>query len=421
MQRLLYIAAFIISFVPGYAQEYPHGDYFEMDCSFCHTDEDWNILLDTLIFSHHSTGFELVGQHSVTNCKACHKTLVFENTSMDCISCHTDMHENTNGPDCSRCHTPQHWIIENVQEIHLRSRFPLFGAHSMADCSSCHPSASLLRFEPRGIDCFDCHQANYFSASQPRHSAAGIPTMCEECHEPFTWKPSKFNHSQTDFQLRGAHTRIGQCSDCHEGSLTETESQCFSCHQAQYFRGPRHIAANFPKTCLLCHNNESWGEASFDHDQTNFPLIGVHIETDCSLCHTSGTYSGTPSLCVDCHQANYTGAQNPNHTAAGIPTQCDDCHTPVGWIPSDFDHITTGFELLGAHTEVPQCSDCHLGTLVEAVSECFSCHEVQYNGAPGHLSSVFPKNCLMCHNNNSWEETSFDHDQTNFPLVGRPY
>ena len=146
--------------------------------------------------------------------------------------------------------------------------------------------------------------------------------------------------------------------------------------------------------------------------------MGVHIETDCSLCHTSGTYSGTPSLCVDCHQANYTGAQNPNHTAAGIPTQCDDCHTPVGWIPSDFDHITTGFELLGAHTEVPQCSDCHLGTLVEAVSECFSCHEVQYNGAPGHLRSGFPKNCLMCHNNNSWEETSFDHDQTNFPLIG---
>ena len=125
-----------------------------------------------------------------------------------------------------------------------------------------------------------------------------------------------------------------------------------------------------------------------------------------------------PILCIDCHQANYTGAQNPSHTAAGIPTQCDDCHTPVGWVPSDFDHITTGFELIGRHTRAAQCSDCHQGTLVEAVSECFSCHEVQYNGAPEHLSSGFPKTCELCHNNDSWEDASFDHNITSFPLVG---
>ena len=90
-------------------------------------------------------------------------------------------------------------------------------------------------------------------------------------------------------------------------------------------------------------------------------------------------------LCTTATRLTIPELRNPNHAAAGIPTQCDDCHTPVGWVPSDFDHLTTGFELLGRHSAIAQCSDCHQGTLVEAVSECFSCHEVQYNGAPDHL------------------------------------
>ena len=40
---------------------------------------------------------------------------------------------------------------------------------------------------------------------------------------------------------------------------------------------------------------DSWEDASFDHNNTSFPLVGVHTTTDCAQCHTSG-YAGTPSF-----------------------------------------------------------------------------------------------------------------------------
>jgi len=317
MKRLAFIFTFLISFGYSFAQEYPHGDYFEKDCSLCHTDEAWKPLRTPLLFKHDSTGFDLTDQHKLVDCKTCHTTLVFENVRNQCNDCHTDMHENTNGPDCGRCHNFRSWIIEDVREIHLNGRFPLYGAHLTADCSSCHPSATLLRFEPLGIDCYECHISQYNGA-------------------------------------------------------------------------PGHFESSFPKNCLMCHNNDSWENPSFDHDNSSFPLIGVHSSTKCELCHTSG-YAGTSSLCVDCHEANYTETRYPNHTAAGIPTQCTDCHTPVSWVPSEFDHLTTGFELLGRHKRIGQCSECHKGSLVETENQCFSCHEVQYNRAPGHLTANFSK------------------------------
>ena len=49
---------------------------------------------------------------------------------------------------------PNHGWWNNINEIHRQSRFPLVGAHLTADCYSCHPSASLLRFEPLGCGMF---------------------------------------------------------------------------------------------------------------------------------------------------------------------------------------------------------------------------------------------------------------------------
>ena len=49
--------------------------------------------------------------------------------------------------------------------------------------------------------------------------------------------------------------------------------------------------------CDVCHNPEGWAikvnSNSFDHAQTNFPLVGQHKAVDCRKCHdlTSGTIS----------------------------------------------------------------------------------------------------------------------------------
>jgi len=309
------------------------------------------------------------------------------------------------------CHNNDNWEETNFD--HNQANFQLTGVHTTLECSDCHTDG----YAGTPSLCIDCHQSNYTGAQEPNHTAAGIPTSCDDCHTTAGFVPSDFDHSNTGFILIGGHIKVPQCSDCHQGTLVEAVPECFSCHEVQYNGAPDHLASAFPKNCLMCHNNDDWGETNFDHNQANFQLTGVHTTLECSDCHTDG-YAGTPSLCIDCHQSNYTGAQEPNHTAAGIPTSCDDCHTTAGFVPSDFDHSNTGFVLSGGHARVDQCSECHQGALVTASSECISCHQSQYNGAPGHLAQAFPYDCDLCHMRGNWHNARFDHDQTNFILTG---
>ena len=111
----------------------------------------------------------LVGQHTELNCRSCHKTLVFSEAKTDCNQCHNDIHQNTVGSDCSRCHTPVSWLVNNINEIHETSRFPLLGAHRTADCFDCHKSESLARFDVLGVNCIDCHREDYNATTNPKH------------------------------------------------------------------------------------------------------------------------------------------------------------------------------------------------------------------------------------------------------------
>jgi len=174
----------------------PHGSDFTLPCKICHSPKGWELDREIYSFDHNGTKFPLLGQHTSIKCRMCHPTLVFSEAGTECFNCHTDMHYQTVGPDCSRCHTPESWIVRNITEIHMQSRFPLLGPHFMADCMDCHPSASLLRFEPLGIDCIDCHLEDYTAASNPNHVQGNISTECIECHlmYAFTWSGSGFTH-----------------------------------------------------------------------------------------------------------------------------------------------------------------------------------------------------------------------------------
>ncbi len=93
------------------------------------------------------------------------------------------------------------------------------------------------------------------------------------------------------------------------------------------------------------------------------------------------------------------------------------CHSTSTWKPSSFDHTATGFQLVGGHN-LTQCSDCHSVSTSNASSECFVCHESNYNSADEHLSQNYPKTCEDCHNATNWEDANFDHNNTNFALTG---
>ena len=383
-------------------------------CETCHSTTAWK----PSGFNHNSTGYELTGGHSrISQCSECHKGTVL-NTKTDCIACHqvdynnAKDHKSQSYPvDCKVCHNINNW--DNASFNHSLTSFPLTGAHTSTLCAKCHTSG----YSGTPTDCNSCHTPVYNTAQNPNHAAAGIPRLCETCHNTTAWKPSAFDHNITGFALTGGHSRVLQCSDCHKGTVLNTKTDCIACHQVQYDNAKDHKVQAYPVDCKLCHNMNNWDNAAFNHSLTSFPLTGAHTSTLCAKCHISG-YSGTPNDCNSCHGTSFTSALNPNHVAAGIPRLCESCHNTTAWKPSTFSHITTGFALTGGHSRVLQCSACHKGTVLNTKKDCIACHQVQYDNAKDHKSQAYPTDCKLCHNINNWDNASFNHSLTSFPLTG---
>ena len=396
------LAILLVSFTT----DSPHGDKFKVSCNVCHSPNSWKLDKTIYSFDHNTTAMPLSGGHRETECRSCHTSLVFSDAKTECIDCHADMHENTTGPDCAQCHTPKSWIVENITALHRQSRFPLVGPHVTAECSQCHKSASLLRFEPQGIECFDCHQADYYATTNPNHVQSGMSTNCVDCHSmtSFDWSGSGFNHSF--FPLTAGHA-VNDCNVCHtSGSYTGLSGECVSCHLDDYNQttDPNHTAAGYPTTCNQCHStNPGWKPATFDH--TVFPLTKGHALTDCNLCHVNGNYTNTSPECVSCHQDNYNQTTNPNHSSANIPTTCATCHTTnPGWKPATFTIHDSYFPIYsGSHRgQWSACSDCHTNTANWASYTCIDCHEHnktsmdnEHNEVSGY--SWNSEACFQCH------------------------
>ena len=55
-----------------------------------------------------------------------------------------------------------------------RMVLPLLGSHVTSECVECHKSASLLKFNPLGVECINCHEPNYLATTNPVHSSVGV-------------------------------------------------------------------------------------------------------------------------------------------------------------------------------------------------------------------------------------------------------
>jgi len=420
MLKLSYIIIALLVSLNALADKSPHGVNFSVKCEVCHNPESWTVKTKKNSFDHTQTGFQLIGQHQTAECRKCHVDLVFSNAKPTCISCHKDMHQQTAGQDCERCHTPDSWLVSNITEIHQQSRFPLNGQHAQTDCYSCHKSGSLLRFDPMGTECSDCHTGNYNATIEPSHVASKFPKDCILCHTEKRWQPAKFDHNtSTTFPLAGSHIGI-ECSACHAKGYTATATYCASCHLKNYnaTTAPAHAAAKFSTDCKTCHTEASWQSGTFNHNtSTTFLLTGGHTGVTCISCHSAG-YSGTSALCVSCHLNDYNATTSPAHLAAKFSTDCKTCHTTAAWKHSTFNHNTsTTFPLVGAHIGV-SCISCHSKGYVGISTDCFSCHTTKYNATtnPAHAIAKFPTTCLSCHTQTAWTPSTFNHDTQYFPI-----
>ncbi|HXC32449.1 MAG TPA: hypothetical protein VNZ56_08260 [Verrucomicrobiae bacterium] len=426
----------------------PHGS-LNIPCENCHTNTSWSPIRAIPEFNHDTTRYPLRGMHEKVACTGCHVKSVFTDVGRNCANCHADIHRGQFGANCAQCHTVLGWQV-SVQSIQQHfNRFPLLGAHAVAQCEECHTNAAAGNYLGLSTACSSCHLSDWQQTNDPPHPAASTAfaaANCTNCHSFDNWLNAKFDHSSTGFLLTNGHANVA-CSLCHINNnynLTIAPTDCGNsqCHLTnwQQTNNPPHPAAGAAfaaANCSTCHNTVNWTTATFDHSTTGFLLTQGHANVACSQCHINNNYSLTiaPTDCgnAQCHLTTWQQTNNPVHSTSGsafAAANCATCHTTAGWTAAAFDHSVTGFTLVGTHvspTPTP-CAACHINNNYSLNSaDCYGCHAAAFQSTttiggnvPNHVTAGFPTTasaCASCHPITTWSAGNFNHSATGFPLT----
>lgn len=446
-------------------------------CVKCHSDHhgrDYDSTrVDPQTFDHSKTGYVLEGKHSKIKCQECHqeKRSKWSKVSgvlrpnephyfglkSSCVSCHKkdDVHKFQGKwakKDCSECHGMKTWK-EDLKFDHKRdAKYELVGKHSELKCSECHnPKGKTPKYQwPRLKKelCLSCHQDQHAGKLGPRFSGGD----CTKCHGQKEWKISHFDHSITQYPLRGKHSEL-QCKDCHIQKAKDVpvknfvfkglKQNCVSCHKDIHLFGNRKsVKMGMLNQCTLCHTDQrhDWKTTGmFDHNtQTRYPISGKHIGVKCEECHKLSQPPTSPQTrvyyfaalpqktCEVCHASPHKNS----FSKAQLAKRCTECHTDQGWDVSakdgsKFDHSKTRFPLTGKHLST-SCKDCH-GTGKKSVYKfksfekqfCVDCHKNIH--VDQFRPALHEQACSNCHTTRDFKkDIQFDHTRsTRFELTGK--
>ncbi len=230
---------------------------------------------------------------------------------------------------------------------HLRTRFPLTGAHATTPCETCHVGGQMAGTPTQ---CVFCHRAGSriaVTVKPPRH--VQTTEACDVCHRSAaTWTGARFSH---------VAVAPGSCFSCHNGSTASGKPS-------------GHIATT--ASCDTCHRTTAWVPAAgFNHASV--------VPGTCASCHNGSTGTGKPS----------------NHIAT--TASCDQCHRTTAWLPATFNHATV---VAGT------CASCHNGSSatgkpsghVVTTASCDQCHNTTaWLPATFNHAGVTPGSCATCH------------------------
>jgi nitrate/TMAO reductase-like tetraheme cytochrome c subunit len=376
------------------------------NCVTCHSTTAWQ----PASFDHAATQFPLTGAHTAILCASCHVNGNYQLAYADCYQCHKPDFDAAAAPNhvtqgfshnCLTCHTTSVWQPSTFD--HAATQFPLTGAHTTIQCSSCHVGGN---YQLAYVNCYQCHKPEFDATTNPNHVTQNISQNCVTCHTTTAWQPASFDHSQTQFPLTGAHTAV-ICSSCHiNGNYQLAYTSCYQCHQPDFVAttNPNHVTQNFSQNCLTCHTTAAWSPAAFDHSTTRFSLTGAHTTILCASCHINGNYQLAYTDCYQCHKTAYEQPTDPNHVLPNFDHDCTPCHTTTSWIPTTFKHDELYFKIYsGRHVGYwSTCATCHGDPANYASFTCFNCHTHDQTVTDGHHVSIAGYSytsaaCYNCH------------------------
>ncbi|MCK5677809.1 MAG: hypothetical protein KAH72_04975, partial [Flavobacteriaceae bacterium] len=172
----------------------------------------------------------------------------------------------------------------------------------MSNCTLCHDLGEKVSNE-KCLDCHDEIQSLLDQNSGYHANSKVVKKDCFECHndhhgrkfDMIRFDEDNFDHDLTGYELEGNHEVI-DCRKCHEPDNIQSreikkrkntflglEEKCLSCHDDYH---QETLSSN---DCVSCHDMEAFKPASkFDHDETDYKLIGEHKSVDCKECHEIG-------------------------------------------------------------------------------------------------------------------------------------
>ena len=147
---------------------------------------------------------------------------------------------------------------------------------------------------------------------------------------------------------------------------------------AEFTFGTHSPHGNLNVPCQNCHTATAWkpirAVPEFDHNQTKYPLRGMHTAVTCTQCHVKPVFTNVGQRCQDCHADIHKRQLGAN---------CEQCHTVRGWQVSvqQVQQHNNRFPLTGAHAAV-DCDSCHKGAANSQFqtmsTECYSCHAADF-------------------------------------------
>ena len=299
-------------------------------------------------------------------------------------------------------------------------------SHAQADCKACHTAPwETSKMADRCAACHTDIAAQMFDVAKLHGMITQkSPTLaCRACHPEHRGLSAAltdlgsntFPHDALGFSLNGHRQKVTReafvCADCHTQSISAfDQAVCADCHQQMDAAFSQKHALDYGTDCLACHDGADRFGKSFTHNSFPFRLEGKHAQVNCAQCHANARavadFQPTPTDCFSCHQ------KDDQHEGQ-FGTDCGACHTPGDWGDATFDHNLSAFKLEGKHANV-KCEECHQnGVFKGTPQDCYSCHQQddEHNGN-------FGTDCSACHTPSAWDNATFDHSRSNFPLTG---